>query len=105
MICPTSLAFFLLALSPAAWNSRNRRRISLWSALSRTIASDDMVFPPGGGGGGGPVAVRDVLPPAERLNALLSGLLRTTDVITLSNWLTTQRSGGREASRGSPVRR
>src|ERR1700728_661164 len=45
MICPTSLAFFLSALSPAAWNSRNRRRISLWSALRMTIACDDMGFP------------------------------------------------------------
>src|ERR1700690_4306243 len=45
MICTASLPFVLTALSPADWNSRNRRRISLWSAFSTTIASDDMVFP------------------------------------------------------------
>src|SRR6266513_1968111 len=43
MICPASLAFFLVALSPACWNSRNRRRISLWSSFSKTMASDVMV--------------------------------------------------------------
>jgi hypothetical protein len=47
MICPAILAFFLIARSPAAWNSRNRRRISLWSALSSTIASDGLAHSPG----------------------------------------------------------
>src|SRR5580704_16749904 len=58
MICPTILDFFLTALSPAAWNFRNRPRISLWSALSMTMASDDMLLLPArlGPGGGYPPA-------------------------------------------------
>src|SRR6478672_1269452 len=44
MICPTIVSLVLTALSPAAWNLRNRLRISLWSAFSITIASDDMLL-------------------------------------------------------------
>src|ERR1700741_3741002 len=44
MICPAIVSLVLTALSPAAWNLRNRLRISLWSAFSITIASDDMLL-------------------------------------------------------------
>src|SRR5690242_11304420 len=65
MIFPTSLAFVLTALSPAAWNSRNRRRISLWSALSTTIASDD-TFSPGNWVASGNRSARTTLRPAAK---------------------------------------
>src|ERR1700761_3636101 len=44
MILATMSPLVFVAVSPAASNSRNRRLISLWSALSRTIASVDIAL-------------------------------------------------------------
>ena len=41
MICPTSFCRLLAGPSSASWKALNRRRISLWSSLSRTMASVD----------------------------------------------------------------
>src|SRR3954453_15493942 len=53
----TSLPLVSIASSPAFSNSRNARRISLWSFLSITMASLDMGVLLSGRGGGG----RDVV--------------------------------------------
>src|SRR4051812_17050190 len=45
MIRPTRSPFFLVAFSPAFWNSRKIFLISLWSSFSSTIASVDMRSP------------------------------------------------------------
>src|SRR3954471_6470067 len=57
MIRSTSLPLVSIASSPAFSNSRNARRISLWSFLSITMASLDMGVLLSGRGGGG----RDVV--------------------------------------------
>lgn len=65
-------AFCLDRLSPAAWNSRNRRRMCLWSSLSKTIASDATVLSPAAVGRFN----RWSLPPSPRSNRAASASSR-----------------------------